>query len=390
MCRGLLDSGANVIDIGTMPTPVFYFAKTYLKADGGVMVTASHNPPKYNGFKLTLGDMPIKPDDIKQIEAIVSSGDFASGSGTLETADVADAYIAFVKGLVGRSNLHVVVDAGNGCTSLLAPKLFRELGCTVTELFCSYDGAFPNRDPNPAVYAHLTALQEAVKSSRAELGVAFDGDGDRVVFVDETGRVVTSEESLCIFIDTYLKDAPSSVVFDLKSSSIVKKQTLKHGGRPVMEKSGHAFIKRTFLDNGSALAGEISGHFFFRELGHDDGIYAALKMAEIISRSGKTYGQLLSAIQKTVITPDIRLHWPYSQRDALLREVEAFGEDAEINTLDGVRIDLPDGWVLVRKSVTEEGVTVRIEADSIAAQKRIISALLYAVPSLRGKHSLFC
>ncbi len=389
MRRGLMDSGAHVIDIGMMPTPVFYFAKTHLKADGGVMVTASHNPPKYNGFKLTLGDMPITTDDIKQIEAIVTSGDFASGSGTLASADVEDAYIAFVKKLVGHSDLHVVVDAGNGCTSLLAPKLFRDIGCTVTELFCSYDGTFPNRDPNPAVYAHLTALQEAVRASGADLGVAFDGDGDRVVFADNTGRIVTSEESLCIFIDTYLRDAPSSVVFDLKSSSIVKKQTLKHGGRPIMEKSGHAFIKRTFLRNDSALAGEISGHFFFRELGHDDGIYAGLKMAEIISRSGKTYAQLLAAIQKTVITPDIRLHWPYSERDALLCEVEAFGKDDEISTLDGVRVDLPDGWVLVRKSVTEEGVTVRIEADSDAAQKRIIAALTSAVPSLRGKHPLF-
>lgn len=389
LMQGLLQSGSDIIDIGMLPTPVFYFAKQYLKADGGVMVTASHNPPKYNGFKIVLGDMPIKPEDIKSIEDIVESKQYSEGEGKMKTAEVQEAYIAHVKERVGKSQLKVVVDAGNGCTSLLAPLMFKEFGCSVEELFCEYDGAFPNRDPNPAVYSHLRELQKKVIETQADLGVAFDGDGDRVVFVDDKGRAITSEESLCVFVDEYLENEVSSVVFDLKSSSIVKNQVQKHGGRPIMEKSGHAFIKRTFLDNNSALAGEISGHFFFRELGHDDGIYAALKLSEIISKKGVKFSDILSKIKKTIITPDIRLHWKYSERDALLEKVKNLGKGYEVSLLDGVRVEFSFGWVLVRKSVTEEGVTIRIEADDMEKQKAIVNKLIEAVPELKGKHEMF-
>ena len=389
LIKGLLQSGADIVDIGMMPTPVFYFAAQFLKADGGVTVTASHNPPQYNGFKIILGEMPITPEDIERIKEMVDNKRYSEGQGKTQTADVLEEYIAYVKKRIGKSNLKVVVDAGNGCTSLLAPRMFREFGCRVEELFCEYDGTFPNRDPNPAVYSHLKALQGRVKKTGADLGVAFDGDGDRVVFVDDMGRVVTSEESLCVFADEYLKNRPSSVVFDLKSSSILKRQIQKNGGRPIMEKSGHAFIKRTFLNNNAVLAGEISGHFFFGEIGRDDGIYAALKMSEILTKKSERFSEILSRIPKTLITPDIRIHWKYSERDALLKKVKGLGNDGEISLLDGVRIEFPFGWILVRKSVTEEGITIRIEADDLEKQKVIVDKLLKAIPELKGKHEMF-
>jgi len=386
---GLLQSGTNIIDIGTMPTPVFYFAKEFLKCDGGVMVTASHNPAKYNGFKISLGDMPITFDDIQDICKIVEKKAYINGAGSYKAYDIETDYINYVDSKIEKSNLKVVVDAGNGSTSLLAPKMFKLLGCDVVELFCEYDGRFPYRDPNPAVYEHLRKLQEKVINEKADLGVAFDGDGDRVVFVDNRGNAVTSEESLCLFIDEYFAEKGSSVVYDLKSSSIVKRQAEKNNGFGIMEKSGHAFIKNTFLKNESVLAGEISGHFFFKELGHDDGIYAGLKMAEILSRKQKSMKGMLKLIKKTIISPDIRVFCQYDKRDELLEKIAEMGRDYKISFLDGVRVQYPFGWILVRKSVTEEGITIRIEADDMLSQKKIVSKLLEDLPELEGRNELF-
>jgi len=387
--KGLLASGADIVDIGTMPTPVFYFAKQFLKADGGVMVTASHNPAEYNGFKISIGEMPISPDDIANIEKAVSDKSFSNGRGREESADIEEKYIEYVKNKIEANSLKVVIDAGNGSASLIAPKMFREFGSDVVELFCSYDGTFPNRDANPSDHRNLLALQNKVIEEKADLGIAFDGDGDRVVFVDEQGKVALGEKSLCIFIEHYLKNKPASVVYDLKSSLIVKQRIEDFGGEPIMERSGHAFIKNTFLKNGSVLAGEVSGHYFFGELGHDDGIYAALKMAEIITKKKESFSKTLGRIRNTLISPDIRLHLEYSRRDALLDKIKDMGKDYNLSFLDGVRVEYPFGWILVRKSVTEESITIRIEAEDEKGRDEIISKLLKAAPELIGKHSLF-
>ena len=382
---GLRESGADVIDIGMLPTPVFYYALKTLPVSGGVMVTASHNPAQYNGFKLMFGDEPVTTETITGIEDVVRAGRFAEGKGKIARQDVVTPYRAWITGALPKGHIRVVLDCGNGTMSELAPAVMKELGYDVVPLFCSFDGSFPNRDPNPAVYSHLGALQEKTVSSGAAFGAAFDGDGDRVVFVDDLGRVAQSERALVVLIREYLKDKPSSVVYDLKSSSIVRDAVLALHGEPRMERSGHAFIKANFLKNHSALAGEISGHFFFGELGYDDGLYATAKMAEIIERSGKALSALVDEIKKTLITPDIRVFCPYAQRDGWLEKVREMGKEFEVSLIDGVRVDFPDGWLLVRKSVTEEGMTIRIEADNEAAMARIKGILVRTLPEVKEK-----
>lgn len=380
LINGLRESGAHIIDIGTVPTPVFYFSLKKLQADGGVMVTASHNPAKYNGFKLMLGDMPITPEIIKKIESMVNSGEFIQGSGNYQLTDVRQAYVEKMTACFKPGNLKVVLDCGNGTVGDLAPLLFGELGYEVVPLYCEPDGSFPNRHPNPAIYENLTDLKNLVIASGADFGAAFDGDGDRVVFVDDRGRVVNSEHSFVVFIREYLKDKPSSVVYDIKSSSIVADTVRQLNGKPIIERSGHAFIKRSFLENNSALAGEISGHFFFGELGHDDGIYAALKMADILSHKKERLSDIVDGIPKTLITPDIRVHCPYDRQESWLTRVHEAAPEFQVSLIDGVRVEFNYGWLLIRKSVTEEGITLRIEARNEAAMKKIVEWILHVLP----------
>lgn len=371
LIRGLMETGAAVCDAGMLPTPVFYFAKKYLGKFAGVMVTASHNPAEYNGFKVMIGDSAVEKSQLDTIQRIFETCKFADGTGTVTAAgDMETAYIRSIKKKLGCSGgLKVVVDAGNGAMSELAPKLFREMGYDTVPLYCDFDGSFPNRNPNPAAKDALGGLMEAVKKNGADLGAAFDGDGDRVVFVDDKGRKVESEQSLVVFIRHYLRGKAGSVVYDLKSSSIVEHEVKRLGGIPLMERSGHAFIKKRYLDNGSVIAGEISGHFFFKELGQDDGLYAALKMAEIIEESGEKLSYMVDGMEKTCITPDLRVKVPYSEQERVLHQVEKL--DGDKSYIDGVRVETADGWMLVRKSVTEQAVTIRAEAKDEAAMRRM-------------------
>lgn len=382
LIAGLRDSGANITDIGTVPTPAFYFSLKHLSADGGVMVTASHNPAKYNGFKLMFGDMPVTPEVINSIKECVEAGRFSVGNGSYEKIDTTPDYIEKMLSYFKPGKLKVVLDCCNGAASQLAPALFKLSGYEVVPLYCEFDGSFPNHDPNPAAYENLAVLQSKVVETGADLGAAFDGDGDRVVFVDDMGRVVNSERSFVIFINEYLKAAPSSVVFDIKSSSVVRDAVLALDGKPILERSGHAFIKKTFLENHSALAGEISGHFFFGELGYDDGIYAALRMAEILCREGKKLSGIVDKIPKTLITPDIRIFCPYKERDGWLKRVNEAAEDYKVTLIDGIRVDFPYGWLLIRKSVTEEGVTLRIEAQDENSMQRIKGWITEILPEV--------
>ena len=382
---GMRYSGANIIDLGMVPTPVFYYALKHLPVDGGVQVTASHNPPEYNGFKLMFGDMPVTPERISEIEQRVESGDFSEARGTLSSYDITSEYKKWITSAFEKGTKKVVLDCCNGATSVLAPEIFKALGYDVVPLYCTFDGRFPNRDPNPAVYKNLKDLCQKVIETGADFGAGFDGDGDRVVFVDDHGEVVQSERSLVLFIQEYLKDKPSSVVYDLKSSSVVRDAILAKGGEPRMERSGHAFIKRNFLEHHSALAGEISGHFFFGELGYDDGIYAALKMGEILTEKGVALSALLAQIPKTLITPDIRVFCPYQHRDEWLNRVRELGKKYELSEIDGVRVQFPNGWLLVRKSVTEEGITMRIEAADENAMVEIKALLSEVLPEVKDK-----
>jgi len=378
LIRGLVEGGVRVEDMGTIPTPALYYALANGAADGGATVTASHNPPKYNGVKFMIGPEPVTRPVIDRLKGIVESGSYPVGVGSVVKLDILPAYLASMSKRFGaRKPLHVVIDAGNGAMSTVAPTAFRSVGYKVTELFCEPDGAFPNRDPNPAEYSHLTALCEKVAETGADFGVAFDGDGDRAVFVDDKGRPVINEKSLVLFIRRQLKNNPTPVVYDQKSSAVIRKATLEMGGAPIPERSGHAFIKKHFLEVGSAIAGEVSGHFFFGELGYDDGLYAALLMAEILCNSEKNLSELADEIICPPISPDLRIACPYAQQQEWLDKVEALAETypCTVAKLDGVRLDFEDGWVLIRKSVTAEQVTLRAEAETPERLQHLLSLI---------------
>ncbi len=366
LIRGLIATGCRVIDLGILPTPAFYFAKDYLGAEGGVMVTGSHNPPDDNGFKITLGGWPITEAELASLRRRMEAGDFTQGEGSYERLDLVDRYKSLIQSKFPTGNgSKVVVDAGNGCYSLIAPDVLRAAGYQVVELFCEPDGTFPGRPSNPAIPANLKVLCQTVVEAGAGLGAAFDGDGDRVVFVDEKGQVLDSDRALVLFVRYLLRRGPGEVVYDLKCSSVVPEEVRKAGGVPIMEKSGHAFIKATLLRRQAVLGGEISGHFFFGDLGGDDGLYATLLMLQILSQDGRGLATLAGTVPRYPITPDIRLPCPPGEAQSIAQELAAafaHEPDCEISTLDGVRLTWPDAWALVRASVTEPLITLRFEA----------------------------
>ena len=383
LTRGLLDSGAELTDLGVIPTPALYFALKMSDAQAGATVTASHNPPEYNGVKFMIGHTPVTRARMDELQAIVESGAYAQRQGTLASRDIIAEYLDFLeKRFHAPKRLHVLVDAGCGAMSRVAPEAFRCAGYQVTELSCVPDGAFPDRSPNPADYSCLGKTCEAVRACGADFGVAFDGDGDRAVFIDEQGRPVQNEKSLVLFIRSLLRDHPTPVVYDQKSSSIIRDAVLEMGGEPLPEKSGHAFIKKRFLENGAALAGEVSGHFFFGELGYDDGLFAALVMAELIAKSGSTLGEMTQNIVCPPITPDIRIACAYADQSGWLDAAEqmAARRGAKISHLDGVRADFDDCWFLMRKSVTAEQVTLRAEAQTRDRLNALLAEIAEALP----------
>lgn len=387
LIKGMMAAGCRVVDVGILPTPAFYFAKDCLKTTGGVMVTGSHNPPGDNGFKIVLGPWPITEEELASLEGRMARMDFTQREGSYERFEIIDAYEAFIQGKFSPgSGLKVVVDAGNGCYARIAPEVLRGSGYQVVEIFCEPDGTFPGRSSNPAVAANLKTLCEIVIQAGADLGAAFDGDGDRVVFVDERGRVVESDRSLVLFARYLLRQRPGDVVYDLKCSSVVPEEVRRMGGVPVMEKSGHAFIKTTLLRRKAVLGGEISGHFFFGDLGRDDGLYATLFMLRILVEEGQGLAALADSVPRYPITPDIRLPCPPDEARAIVQELEgAFAreEDVEISTLDGVRIAWPDGWALVRPSVTEPLITLRFEAHNERRLTQIQEMVIARSPRLK-------
>lgn len=370
LMSGLTETGAEVIDIGTVPTPVAYYAKSRecLDTYALAIVTASHNPAKYNGIKLMFGDFPPVPQKIREIAELVDSQKFVFSAGSVRTMDVMPSYVAKMKSLSGKPDvpLKVVLDIGNGTTAGVAGKIFEELGYQVSELYGEPDGNFPNRNPNPADFKNIADLCRKVVEEKADFGVAFDGDGDRAVFVDDNGCPLINEKALIMLTELKSEKAgkPFSVVYDQKCSRIVPNEIKKMGGEPILERSGHAFIKKRFLENRSILGGEISGHFFFRELGHDDGIYAGLCIGEYISRTGKKLSGLADAIPTPHISSDLRYPVAYGDMDGILEKIRLDHKNCPVSTYDGVRVELPDSWFLVRKSVTAQEMTLRIEADS--------------------------
>jgi len=380
---GLFDSGAEVVDLGTIPTPVLYYALRHSNAAAGATVTASHNPPEYNGVKFMIGNAPVVRETVDRLHDVVRAEAYVSRHGSIEERDALSEYKDFLsRRFHAKKPLHVLIDAGCGAMSRVAPEVFRRAGYKVTELFCEPDGTFPMRSPNPAEYSCLGAACEKIRACGADFGVAFDGDGDRAVFIDENGVPVQNEKSLVLFIRALLKDRPTPVVYDQKSSSIIRRAVEEMGGVAMPEKSGHSFIKKRFLENGAAVAGEVSGHFFFGELGYDDGLFAALMMADLIAESNSTLGSMVSGMVCPPITPDIRIPCPYGMQQGWLDLIEAaaLARGAQISRLDGVRADFPNGWFLMRKSVTAEQVTLRAEADTREELLALLAQIAEVLP----------
>ena len=379
LIRALMESGRDVIDIGLVPTPVLYFATQHLSCSSGIMVTGSHNPGDHNGLKIVLNKKTIAAGGIQQIRDRVISQEFSRGNGRMIKEEVVHAYMDEVLHDIAIAvPLKVVIDAGNGATSDIAPDLFKELGCEVVPLYCVVDGNFPHHPPDTSDESNLRALIESVQREDADFGVAFDGDGDRLAVVTSSGRIVRSDVLLMIFAqDVVSRNPGADVVFDVKCSRNLTQLITRHGGRPVLWKTGHAFMKEKMAETGALLGGEFSGHMFFGErwFGFDDGMYAAGRLAEILSTQGDSLDDIIDTFPATVSTPEILI--PVAEQDKaplmdrIIRNTDFSA--GKVNTMDGIRVDFAEGWGLVRASNTSSVLTARFEADSEQALEMIMS-----------------
>ncbi|MBB3061636.1 phosphomannomutase/phosphoglucomutase [Microbulbifer rhizosphaerae] len=378
LIEGILDSGCNSVDLGLVPSPLLYYACVRGKnTSSGVMVTASHNPAEYNGFKILLRGRPLAEDKLSGLRQLMQKGPFKSGQGSNRQQDVRESYIEQIYNDVALAGQpHLVVDAGNGSTSLLAPRLFEQLGCAVTPLFCEIDGDFPNHPPDPSRPENLQALIEKVTETGADLGVALDGDGDRVTLVSASGRIAWADQLVMLLArDVLARNPGADVVFDVKSSRAVGQLVNQYGGRPIMWKTGHAPMKTKMQETGALLGGELSGHIFIKDrwFGFDDGIYAAARILEIMALREQSLDDLLDSLPQLVSTPEILLPVEEGEKFALIEQLKNTGEfdAADINTIDGLRIEYADGWGLVRASNTGAALTLRFEAETEEALERI-------------------
>ncbi|HEX2637635.1 MAG TPA: phosphomannomutase/phosphoglucomutase [Gemmatimonadales bacterium] len=366
---GVVEAGGTAVDVGTLPTPALYFAVPSLGADGGVQVTGSHNPPEFNGFKLVLGGDAFHGDEILELWELIVTERWRSGSGR-ETSD-GSVLERYREAIVSRHHLEravrVVVDCGNGAGSLVSVATLRALGAEVTPLFCDSDGTFPNHHPDPTVPANLRDLQAEVRRTGAELGLAFDGDADRIGAVDETGEIVWGDLLLVVLgRDAVRRFGPGTpVIFDVKCSEVLPAALTAAGARPVMWKTGHSLIKARMKELEAPLAGEMSGHMFFGGdyLGFDDALFAAARLLEIVSRSPFGLAALLADLPRTTSTPEIRVDVPEERKFPIVeRAAEHFSAIYPVNTIDGVRITFPHGWGLLRASNTQPILVLRFEA----------------------------
>lgn len=375
LCKGLLESGRDVLDIGLAPTPVLYFATHHLDARSGVMITGSHNPASYNGLKIVLDGETLSGEAIQAIRRRVEEQDFVDGTGSLQSTDILAEYIRRISEEIPvtlGNALRVVVDCGNGVPGTVAPDVLRAIGHDVVELFCNVDGDFPNHHPDPSQPENLQALIDAVQDEGADLGLAFDGDGDRLGVVDAEGNVIWPDRQLILFSRDILSRNPGAkIIYDVKCSRRLAADIAEHGGEPIMSKSGHSLIKARMQETGALLAGEMTGHIFFKErwYGFDDAIYSAARLLEIIVNSEQSPADLFAALPGGVATPELHLDMPEEMHAEFMAAIMAAAQfpEAEITTLDGLRVDFADSWGLIRPSNTTPCLVLRFEGDDEAA-----------------------
>ncbi len=366
---GLLSAGARLIDIGVVPTPVLYYSAVHFKADGAIMITGSHNPPEYNGLKTVCGSGTLHGSQIQQIYKIIHESDFEAGEGTVEELDAVTPY---VDEIASQFNFHrkvkVVLDAGNGTAGPVVRRLIAKLNVDATELFFDMDGNFPNHHPDPTVLENLQHLEAAVTENEAELGIAFDGDSDRIGAVDENGEVVYGDMLMLVFGREILTRKPGATfIGEVKCSQIMYNKLRELGGNPIMFKTGHSLIKAKMKEEHAELAGEMSGHMFFadRYYGYDDALYAACRLLEIVSKSGKPLSYQLNGIPKLISTPELRVDCPDDKKFPVVERVASLVRKTyNVVDVDGVRVPFEEGWGLVRASNTQPVLVMRFEAST--------------------------
>lgn len=374
---GICATGCHAVDIGVVPTPLTYFATHALKIGSAVSVTGSHNPPDYNGLKVMIGTHTLAADRIQDLRQRIEDQDFAVGVGERRAQDVVPEYLDRVVGDIQMKRpLRVVTDCGNGVAGMVAPQLMRDIGCDVIELFSEVDGTFPNHHPDPSVADNLASLIETVHHEKADLGLAFDGDGDRLGVVTDTGQVIWPDRQMILFARDILSRNPGAkIIYDVKCTRLLPEAIEQAGGEALMWKTGHSFIKAKLRETGGAFGGEMSGHLFFKErwYGFDDALYAAARLCEVLSGDSRLPSTVFAEIPDTVNTPELRIEMQEGEHHALIRELVAQGDfsGGELCNIDGVRVDFEDGFGLARASNTTPTVILRFEADTKPALRRI-------------------
>jgi phosphomannomutase/phosphoglucomutase len=377
LCDGLQASGADVVDIGVAPTPLTYFAAHHLGTGSCVSVTGSHNPPEYNGLKMVIEGHTLSGEEIQDLRRRIERQEFRAGNGRRERASVLEAYVARIAGDVKLARpMRIAVDCGNGVAGMAAPGLYRRLGCEVRELYCEVDGRFPNHHPDPSRPENLSDLIAAVKVSGCELGLAFDGDGDRLGVVTREGDIIYPDRQLMLFAaDVLARNPGAQIIYDVKCTRLLAPWIERHGGRPLIWKTGHSLIKAKLAETGAPLAGEMSGHTFFKErwYGFDDALYAGARLLEILSRSADP-GRVLRELPDAPSTPELNWKLAEGEPHALVAKLQAtrpFPGALSVLTIDGVRAEYADGFGLARASNTTPVIVLRFEADTDSALQRI-------------------
>jgi len=392
LMKGLRATGCNVVDLGIIPTPLLYFAIYYKKNEAGVMITGSHNPPEYNGFKMMSGEDTLYGEAIHEIYSIINSEHIIRDQkGTQSSYDIIPEYKDYVLSNIRlQRKLKVVVDAGNGTAGVVAVPIFRKLGCDVVELFCDMDGRFPNHHPDPTLPEAMRDLIRKVKETKADFGVAYDGDGDRIGVVDEEGHIIWGDQLLIFFARDILRSNPgATIISEVKATKTLYDEIVKLGGKPIMWKTGHSLIKKKIKEEKALLAGEMSGHIFFadRFFGFDDAIYSSARLLELISRSEITLASMLAGLPRTFSTPEIRIYASEEVKFKIVDEVKAdLSKKYPVIDIDGVRAIYPKGWGLVRASNTQAVLVLRFEAetkeDLEAIQKEVKGSVERAIKKL--------
>ncbi len=390
LVKGILSAGMDITDLGMTTTPALYFAVHHLNADGGIMITGSHNPPDQNGLKMNIGTSSLHGPQIQTLKQMIEKQDFLKGSGKISKREIMKEYEDYIfKGFKFKRKLKVVVDCGNGMTGLIAPHLIESFGHEVIKLYTEPDGKFPNHPADPSEPENLHDCIAAVKKHKADIGLAFDGDGDRCGVIDHEGNIIPGDKMMILYSRPILAENKGAVILaDVKCSNLLFQDIEKHGGKAIMWKTGHSLIKAKMKETGALLAGEMSGHIFFKHrwFGFDSGVYSACRMLEILDQTGKTIPELLKDVPGTFATAEIRIECPDEIKFELIKQaVKELKSKYKVVDIDGARVEFPDGWGLVRASNTQPVLVTRFEATSEKRLTEIRSLIENTIKEIRQK-----